>query len=87
MIEDKDRDHDASRPARTRAVVRTWWLRAVLLLAMAVFAVSIAFVLIYATRLSWPLAILISVILVGGQVYTLRRTLFGGDGDASSGSS
>lgn len=81
MIGDKDRDHDASRPARTRAVGRTWWLRSVLLLAMAVFAVSIAFVLIYATRLSWPLAILISVILVGGQVYALRRTLFGGDGD------
>ncbi|MFJ6003738.1 hypothetical protein [Arthrobacter sp. NPDC092385] len=81
MTDDEHRDHSASRLPRTQAVRRRWWLRSVLLLAMAVFAVSIAFVLIYATSLSWPLAILISVILVGGQVYALRRNLFGGDGE------
>lgn len=53
-------------------------LRLVLALAIAVFAVSLAFVLVYAAGLSWLPALLISVVLGTGQVYTLRRTLFRG---------
>ncbi|WP_140395041.1 hypothetical protein [Arthrobacter sedimenti] len=55
-------------------------MRMILLVAIAVFAVSIAFVLVYATSLSWPMAILITVVLAGGQAYALRGTLFGGPG-------
>ncbi|MHA7144279.1 hypothetical protein ACX80U_06130 [Arthrobacter sp. TmT3-37] len=72
-------DHGERRRAPTEPRRRT--LRMVLLLAIAVFAVSIAFVLVYATGLSWPTAVLITVVLAGGQAYTLRRTLFPGDGD------
>ncbi|WP_459312330.1 hypothetical protein [Arthrobacter sp. MDT2-2] len=60
-------------------------MRMALLVAIAVFAVSIAFVLVYATSLSWPLVILITVVLAGGQAYALRGTLFGGAGTGGKG--
>ncbi|MDN4610241.1 hypothetical protein [Arthrobacter burdickii] len=81
-------DDDSGVPRQTPAGAgaRRSGVRMALLVAIAVFAVSIAFVLVYATSLSWPMAILITVVLAGGQAYALRGTLFGGAGTGDKGS-
>ncbi|MCU1631720.1 MAG: hypothetical protein JWM61_372 [Micrococcaceae bacterium] len=80
-------DQNAGRPAPTGPVGLRWHLRVALALGVVVLAASIAFVLVYATDLSWPLALLISAALAGAQVYAIRRSLFRGGGhDADAGS-
>ncbi|MHA7209879.1 hypothetical protein [Arthrobacter sp. MDT1-65] len=49
--------------------------------AVAVFAVSLGFVLLYATSLPPALCILIAFVLGGAQLYALRGNLFRGGGN------
>jgi membrane protein implicated in regulation of membrane protease activity len=73
-------DRNARRPASTGSGGLRLHLKVALALGVVVLAASMAFVLVYATDLSWPSALLISAALAGAQVYAIRRSLFRGGG-------
>ncbi|WP_104116197.1 hypothetical protein [Arthrobacter sp. B1805] len=80
MEDDAHDDQGIPRHLLAEAAGRRWLLKLIRVFAIAVFALSMAFVLVYGTSLPWLPALFISGVLAAAQVYALLRTLFRGDG-------
>lgn len=78
-----DRDRDTGTTGRGRLLPRP--ARLLVGVAVAVFATSLGFVLLYTTSLPPALCILIAFVLGGAQLYALRGSLFRGGRRDSTG--
>ncbi|MEG9247515.1 hypothetical protein V6S67_05390 [Arthrobacter sp. Soc17.1.1.1] len=78
MAADRNPGAGADRPARRPARLLPGPARLLVVVAVAVFAASLGFVLLYTTSLPPALCILIAFVLGGAQLYALRGNLFRG---------
>ncbi len=83
MAADKYPDAGAGRPGRRPARLLPAPARLLVGVAVAVFAASLGFVLLYTTSLPPALCILVAFVLGGAQLYALRGNLFRGGRDGS----
>lgn len=83
--EDGYRDSGAAPRGRRPARLLDPSTRLLVGVAVAVFAASLGFVLLYTTSLPPALCILIAFVLGGAQLYALRGNLFRGGGNGGAG--